>query len=287
MITGTRFNDPLGLACALGNIDVVKKLLDLGANIEKLDSTHKDTPFLSACFRGRMEVVEELIKRGANVHALSRRKNSALNYASAEGHAQVVDLLVNKGLDVNARNSEGLAPLHSAVRGNHMDIVVKLIESGADINMMTEMKELDLYNFSADFLNYEPGHLFTPLSMAMRHKNRAIASELIKRGADVEARDPGDDPILMSAVFLKDLKLIKELIEAGAKFNFEETVGNNKFHILHMAAAASSAEVLQYILDNGGAAHLEDKTLGGDTALQCAINFEQQECVDLLSKLSM
>jgi uncharacterized protein len=75
-----------------GYVDVVKLLLDYGADTEKQDQ-YGATALIMAAAEGHLPVVQELLSRGANMRATDRNGWTALMWASSVRHKDVVDLL--------------------------------------------------------------------------------------------------------------------------------------------------------------------------------------------------
>ncbi len=87
-----------------------------------------------AAFHGFFDLVRMLLDIGANVRATPRNSThlTALHLASAEGHLPIVEALIESGADVNAQTSTGFTPLHKAVSNGFEDITRVLLENGAD-----------------------------------------------------------------------------------------------------------------------------------------------------------
>ena len=60
---------------------------------------------------GDLKRVEELIDMGANVNAIDSVKNTPLHIASMIGDLKMIQLLVDKKADINAINEYGHTPL--------------------------------------------------------------------------------------------------------------------------------------------------------------------------------
>ncbi|MDD5169163.1 MAG: ankyrin repeat domain-containing protein, partial [Syntrophales bacterium] len=86
-------------AAAYGQIDVVKDLLDKGADVNEWSGS---TPLLAASGGGHANVVKLLIERGANVNTMTNRGDSALGIAATRGHMNVVQILIDNGANINA-----------------------------------------------------------------------------------------------------------------------------------------------------------------------------------------
>ena len=134
--TGCGTGLTLVTAASTGQTNVVKDLLDKGANQSEKDSCGwagwSVTALYCAAYGGHMETVKVLVDRGADVNALSHGQ-TPLTIAIFKGHTDIAKLLIDRGTDVNARSGDGLAPLTTAIDKDHADIAKLLIEKGADV----------------------------------------------------------------------------------------------------------------------------------------------------------
>jgi len=78
-------------------LDVVKYLVDKGANVNAQDKGDW-TPLLSAaCEGGEMDMVKYLVSKGANVNARSKTGQSALTLATDRKKQDIVEFLKQHG----------------------------------------------------------------------------------------------------------------------------------------------------------------------------------------------
>ena len=139
---GDEGESPLHTAAMNGHPDIVKLLIESGAEVNSLANFGR-TPLHWAAWNGFSDVTKLLIENGAIVNAkvtgmstvsvasggppTSEVGSTALHYASYEGHEEVCKILIENGADVNIKTNEGWTPLHRAKFGDHENIV-KLIE---------------------------------------------------------------------------------------------------------------------------------------------------------------
>ncbi|CAM9439543.1 unnamed protein product, partial [Laminaria digitata] len=128
---------PLDQATAEGNLEVLQKLLEHGANVNDANATGHTALHMATCL-DLDGAINLLVGAGANVNAEAEHGTVPLHCAAANllmGPARA--LLVN-GASVNARNAWGRSPLHLAAAsdmfesGNRADMVDCLMQSGAD-----------------------------------------------------------------------------------------------------------------------------------------------------------
>jgi ankyrin repeat protein len=117
-------------AVECGNIELVKKLVSEGNDIEAKDRCHHDmTPLHCAAHKENKEIVEFLLSQGANVNAKGEDGWTSLHWAST---VEVAQCLITAGADFNAEEDEyGCTPLELAAKNGDMEMVQFLISQGA------------------------------------------------------------------------------------------------------------------------------------------------------------
>lgn len=126
------------MAPARGSIDLVKALVEAGADLHRQDRPSGDTALHYAVF-GSTELVRYLVARGADVEARNSRGRTPLHEAaySMIAPAASLDTLLDLGADIEARcDAEGSTALHLAVCGSlgQPGKVRLLIRRGADVD---------------------------------------------------------------------------------------------------------------------------------------------------------
>ncbi|KAM8972067.1 ankyrin repeat, SAM and basic leucine zipper domain-containing protein 1 [Pelodytes ibericus] len=132
---------PLMYASSVANLEMVRLLLDRGANASF--DRDKFTVLMSACTAHASEdkivkCVELLLSRNADPNVACRKQMTPVMFAAKEGHSQVVALLVAHGADINAQDENGYTGLTWAAHGGHKTTVLKMLELGADKTLLTK-----------------------------------------------------------------------------------------------------------------------------------------------------
>lgn len=123
----------------------VQRLIAQGANVSEIDS-QGDSPLIMAAYKGYTEIVRLLLEAGADVGALDPgMKATALHAASYAGHADAAKLLVEYGIDIDKQGPyNGYTALHDATWQNNVEVARVLIEAGANLNIKSNAGETPL-----------------------------------------------------------------------------------------------------------------------------------------------
>jgi ankyrin repeat protein len=102
---------PLGLASFFGHPEAARLLLAQGADPSLAShNAQRVAPLHSAVAGGNIEIVRELLERGADVHARQDLGFTALHGAAVEGGEETIRLLLDHGADPDAKNAAGKTP---------------------------------------------------------------------------------------------------------------------------------------------------------------------------------
>jgi ankyrin repeat protein len=129
---------PMRIAIENNRLDIMQYLINQGATIH-------DHYLEKACKKGQVEIVKRLIQKGANVNALDVDNNNLLldvidglhdNPEREEAYVEIAKLLIQAGIDVNYLNNHGVTALHMAVMDGENQIAIStlLIQEGAKVD---------------------------------------------------------------------------------------------------------------------------------------------------------
>ncbi len=194
----------------------------------------------------------ELVARGAR----SAPAADALYAAAYSEDPGVMRVAIAGLVDVDAPDHCRYTPLALMVAYARLDGVEMLLERGAAVDV---------------------GHplLGTPLMLALRNGNEPIARALLERGADVNVRCAGFDP-LASAVAGNDPGCVRLALDAGA----DPHAPHRRYNLLTLAVQTSEVEVMRELLRAGVDPNLPDAD--GSTPLLHAVECGATESARLL-----
>jgi ankyrin repeat protein len=121
----------LGWAAGLGWSSIAQLLIAHNASLCQ-DQNAQISPLEDAAAVGNLDTVRLLLDVGADPNFRGRDGWSALHWAAEESHFEVVQMLLDAGANVNAVSSYGTTPLHCAANGGLVSIINLLLQERAD-----------------------------------------------------------------------------------------------------------------------------------------------------------
>ena len=148
------YRTPLQQACyeIKTNKDIVKLLLEHGADVDGMTADNMMTPLTKACSSDEnLDIIQLLLNAGAHVNG-GDADTAPLHCATLFRNIKSIELLIDAGADVNIKSAEeyailptGSTPLHVAATEGHLDCLNILLAAGADHNSVNARGETPLY----------------------------------------------------------------------------------------------------------------------------------------------
>ncbi|TPP62231.1 Transient receptor potential cation channel subfamily A member 1 [Fasciola gigantica] len=127
-------NTPLHAASKQGHLEIVKLLLENGADL-LVKNEREGLAFHYAAKLGRLHIVRLFLRKSPGmVSELDEDGNSAIHLAASNGHQNVTDLLLKYGAAVDSRNSSRWTPLDCAAANGHKSCARFLLENGSPVD---------------------------------------------------------------------------------------------------------------------------------------------------------
>jgi cytohesin len=208
---------PLLAAAGNNRVDIVRALIEGGANVNAGTARGGTTPLVHAVRRKSMESALVLLRAGADPNRRSKRGELPLALAVELGDARLVEELIARKADVNPPiqlmkehtvppPTDDTGPLYQAARLEHVEIARLLLRAGANPNG----REQD-------------GR--TPLFPAAGRDDPALLRLLLEHKADPRAADLLGYTPLHLAVYSNDPENVALLLKAGADPNAAGSFG--------------------------------------------------------------
>jgi uncharacterized protein len=262
-------------AASEGNVEVVRLLHECSAKTNIIDKSGCSLLHLAARFPAVLQYV--LQNSSIDVNAVNEHSCTALTVAAAAGASASVRLLLQRGADPSIRDCHsrcaatfaaetgftdvmevllahntpatlatvyhGLPLLTLAVASGQLAVARLLLQRGADVHALNAINEL---NQQAN-----PALYFC----AFNKQGAAMTALLLQHGADANGAGSDGDTPLLGAAIRGDVSSGRVLIDTGADAAVVTPPG---FTCLHAAAHNEHPEMLQLLLECGGAAVIDN-----------------------------
>ncbi|KAH9066762.1 ankyrin repeat-containing domain protein, partial [Lactarius vividus] len=272
--------------------DLAKLLLEHGANVNERDRNNA-TPLDLASYHQKPEIIQVLLD-----HCAKANSETAIEKVGV----RAAQLLPERGVGVKTQHKDGLTPLHIASYHGKFKVVRLLLDHGAAANAETDNGENPLHKVSCGkYESQEDGAGIaqlllehgvdvdvprtdhsTPLHVASRYGNLAIARLLLNRGANASANAMGDlgSTPLHKVSYGKyksqdhGVRVAQLLLKHGVDVNVSRT---DHWTPLHVASCYGNLAIVRLLLDHGAATNAE--TDNGENPLHKAScgKYESQE----------
>jgi uncharacterized protein len=220
----------LVMAAQNGQLAVVKRLHQLGADLNAADTVHGCAALQVSAFNKHLAVMSYLLRNGANLNAQDKNGDTPLSVAVDRSCVAAVKLLLEHGADASIKDNEGMNALFPAVRVGSMQIIQLLEQAGLS-------------------LEGAAGTGCTLLMQAALSNQVAVAEYLFSKGADVHAGDYGGITALHCAADHScKVDMVRLLLAKGASVHATSDEGVQP---LHTAAGTGSVNIAELLLAAG------------------------------------
>lgn len=246
---------PLLVAMENEKEDVIKLLIEKGAklclDISRSGNNLMENPHILVYRKEMLELaVNEYIKKmkKEDVNKLIGEQNTLLIYAAKLNFKDAVKKLIEMGanLEINVKRTSHTTVLDTAltmsIRKKNNEIAKMLIDAGAKIKEYSQKdwnplyvaikeKNVEILKYLIEKnieLNPENGNENPLINAISDELENPMVELLVKHGADVNAVDEYQETALSRAIFNEDYKTIDLLIKNGAKFIYEDDMGEKR-----------------------------------------------------------
>ncbi len=273
-------------------------------------NARRDIDFCNICATGTVEEVRQALDSGANIAAQDPQGKTALMYAAEKNSLKVVQVLLKaEAKIINAKDKDGMTVLMYAAKSNDDPAVMEEL-----LNAVDEFNGQGIWPFKNKVgINDKSKKGKTALMFAVENNSPAVVQVLLKREADVNAKDKDDKTVLMRVLEGKTIssEIVTLLLREGADVNIKNGQGmtvlmwavaknfspevvelllakmdvnardkNDMTALMWAATSKSSPEVVKLLLDAHADVNAKDKN--DMTALMWAAKNSSPEVVKLL-----
>lgn len=222
---------PLHLAAIKGCMELFKKHLQAGSNVNKLN-LFSETPLHIAARAGYIEIVILLLEQGVDINIKTINNETAMRIAiSMQNSILLQKLLAVSGAEINSKDNEDNTYLHLAAQVGNEAVLNPLIEAGIPIESRNKRGE-------------------TPLISAVYANNQSAILCLLKKGANIDSQDHEGATALHTAASQGNPFILELLLVNGADVNIEtnqnETPIDSITKVLNEKLVSENSEVPNY-----------------------------------------
>lgn len=266
---------PLGLSILKNDETIFNQLLNAGADIHILNESKFQAIHL-ASHTGNTNILKKLIEKGADINAKDIRENTPLHFAK---NKETALLLLQNGANLTQENNNGLMPVYMI---NDKEAILFLLEKLKEKNIPFDVNKKDRKNHSllhiaAHYNNPELAELWIqkgidinqsnsdtpPLHYAAKIKESSpeFIKVLLQNKADVNQKTKLGETALHYA---NSPEIAQLLIDNNADVNAKDSAGNTPLHLI------DNIDTIKVLIQNG--ADIKAKNNNGETPIQHTLN---------------
>lgn len=259
---GPNDETPLYLAVTVSSEPTVKVLLEYDIDLDARAKDGRTAIFAALDSTDALSLTKLLVKRGASLQIQSEGY-MPLDYSIWVGDTPLVEYLISAGAELNVTGNKQGGPLHAACFYLKLEIVKLLVAKGADANLVD-------MNLGTPLLR-----VFDRASESHSTSIRNIVPFLIdEAGANVKIHGGFLWSPLHAACLYATLDLVTLLIEHGAEVDDADTLGRRPIH----HATFRTIQHVEQLLSAGVDTQVRDKL--GRTILHTAVSSGRLEVVE-------
>ncbi len=291
---------PLISAVCGKNVDIVKFLLEKKANVN-LAGADGRSPFLWAASWGNFDMMKLLMNAGADIYATDNAGKNALYYLNDSNSIDKKQCetaeryLIECGVKPNIMLSCGRSMLEDAIVDDNENYARYLLEKGGFseqsqlqsalcLAMQRNMSELgkELVKTGVD-VNVTGGYdKTTPLMSAAYNGDMEMVKFLISAGADIHKKDKNGATVMKYAAGSGQVEMVQFFEEKGIALDEPDNQGSTPFMY---AAFCEKREMLTYLANRGVNIDAQDKD--GYTAFIWAARHGRINRLEMLNELGV
>ncbi len=250
-------------AVLLNDVELARRRLDEGADVDTGRGTYHGSLLQVAATHGRKEIVKLLLDRGAETEATDDLGQTPLTAAASSGETEMVEILLDAGANIDALDWFSRSALANAASEGHQDTVARLLARSPRRGLIDALylNEMPLFKTLVEekvrsgwSVDSEVGCLRRLAMEAACAGNPEALRILLQRGAShyLEANrnsSPKDErPLLAEAARFGHVETVSFLLNHGADIHGS---GKDGLTPLVWASNANHEEVVKLLRSSG------------------------------------
>ncbi|XP_065845061.1 serine/threonine-protein kinase TNNI3K-like isoform X2 [Oscarella lobularis] len=118
--------DALAIATLNGHLGIIRRLVELGLDVNSKSAMRFDTSLHLACWENRVEIAEYLLSVGADIEAVNRLGRTPFLEAISCGKEKVIHFLIAKGCNIYAKDEKSRGAVEIASSRNYVELKIQL-----------------------------------------------------------------------------------------------------------------------------------------------------------------
>ncbi|KAL6716642.1 hypothetical protein ACLMJK_006210 [Lecanora helva] len=272
LLEGANSESTLRFAAKLGQIDIVRRLVD--SRTFDIDSPEKDTGVTAlhyAAANDHLQVLQVLLNGGCNLDKTDLQGKNALHHSIYGSAGDCLIFLLKQNIEINRTDKDGCNIIHLASK----------IDNGRSLAMLLEQADS-----SMDFNSKSPEGQ-TALMFAAGIGNAEGVKSLLLRGCDPTVVDNCGWTLAHHATYSSHQTVLSVVNDGGLDWNKRviATICSaqcDDVTVLHLAAEQESSTILKFLLSENLMNDINAVTNRGETALFIATLCELSDNVAVL-----
>lgn len=279
----------LNRAVQLANPDIVRILLQSGADVNSTTKENLFTPLILAVKQHHLGITKQLLSHKADVNLADSAGRTPLIWCAINNDYEILPWLIKYGADLNKTTHYGNTALEMACWKKSQVSALILIIRGAEINTQSSQDK------------------GTPLIYACMQAQYDLALELIRNGANVHAINTAGNGLLNIVAedkdFIENTRFKYNVLSQMVNHTYEDSLYNLGFRSffdyllslnvdlhqrnqegyqpIHIASFNDNSDFIRELIKKGADVN-DQKNVISATPLICALRKENKESVKLL-----
>lgn len=249
-----------------GNFPLARTLIDNGADLNNIDNRKRHVLY-DALSYGDEDFLEYLLsKKGLELNELDEDGNSLMQHPQVEQNDELAKDILLAGCDSTLLNAKGESYLYNTVlRGAEANSIVDTaLKCGANVNAKTLNGNTIMME-----LIIRASELKEKQEYPLRDSILKTVVKMIDYQGDINALDTNGESGLFNAVRIRDIELVKFLLNHGINPNIQNPAGQTVLEMLIYDGMGYS-DMIRLLLAAGLDPKLKDKN--GICAFEILIN---------------